>query len=92
MAPYSINAAKDGKAAVVIYRSDGDRIRLVILDMIMPDMGGGQTCDQLKAVDPDVNVLLSSGNSIDGQGTAILNRGATNLFKSLLTCNRYLKK
>ena len=75
-------AAKDGKEAVEIYRSDGDRIRLVILDMIMPDMGGGQTYDQLKEVDPGVNVLLSSGYSIDGQATAILNRG----------CNGFIQK
>ena len=79
---YAVLVAKDGKEAVEIYRSDGDRIRLVILDMIMPDMGGGQTYDQLKAVDPGVNVLLSSGYSIDGQATAILNRG----------CNGFIQK
>jgi len=79
---YAVLVAKDGKEAIEIYRSDGDRIRLVILDMIMPDMGGGQTYDQLKAVDPGVNVLLSSGYSIDGQATAILNRG----------CNGFIQK
>ncbi len=79
---YAVLVAKDGKEAVEIYRSDGDRIRLVILDMIMPDMGGGQTYDQLKEVDPGVNVLLSSGYSIDGQATAILNRG----------CNGFIQK
>jgi CheY-like chemotaxis protein len=79
---YAVLVAKDGKEAIEIYRSDGDRIRLVILDMIMPDMGGGQTYDQLKEVDPGVNVLLSSGYSIDGQATAILNRG----------CNGFIQK
>ncbi|MDX2454558.1 PAS domain S-box protein [Desulfosarcina sp.] len=79
---YAVLVAKDGKEAVEIYRSDGDRIRLVILDMIMPDMGGGQTYDQLKEVDPGANVLLSSGYSIDGQATAILNRG----------CNGFIQK
>ncbi len=79
---YAVLVVKDGKEAVEIYRSDGDRIRLVILDMIMPDMGGGQTYDQLKEVDPGVNVLLSSGYSIDGQATAILNRG----------CNGFIQK
>ena len=74
--------AKDGKEAVEIYWRDGDRIRLVILDMIMPDMGGGQTYDQLKELDPGVSVLLSSGYSIDGQATAILNRG----------CNGFIQK
>jgi two-component system cell cycle sensor histidine kinase/response regulator CckA len=48
---------------------------LVILDMVMPDMGGGETFDQLKAIDPDIKVLLSSGYSIDGQAREILRRG-----------------
>ena len=48
---------------------------MVILDMIMPGMGGGETFDALKAVGGEVKVLLSSGYSIDGQATEILNRG-----------------
>lgn len=48
---------------------------LVILDMIMPDMGGGQTYDRLKEINPDIKVILSSGYSINGQATEILERG-----------------
>ncbi|MBW2120183.1 MAG: response regulator, partial [Deltaproteobacteria bacterium] len=45
------------------------------LDMIMPEMGGGETYDKLKEINPQVKVLLSSGYSIDGQATDILKRG-----------------
>ena len=38
-------------------------------------MGGGETYDRLKEIDPQVNVLLSSGYSLDGQVTEILKRG-----------------
>ncbi|MBW2097133.1 MAG: PAS domain S-box protein [Deltaproteobacteria bacterium] len=55
---------------------------LVILDMIMPDMGGGETYDRLKEIHPDIKVLLSSGYSIDGQATEILKRG----------CNGFIQK
>ena len=79
---YAVLVAKGGKEAVEVYRNHGDRIRLVILDMIMPDMGGGKTYDQLKQIDPGVNVLLSSGYSINGQATAIMNRG----------CNGFIQK
>ena len=48
---------------------------LIILDMIMPDMGGGETFDRLKEIDPGIKVLLSSGYSINGQATEILDRG-----------------
>ncbi|WP_372677341.1 response regulator, partial [Desulfosarcina sp.] len=79
---YAVLVAKGGQEAVDIYRNHGDRISLVILDMIMPDMGGGKTYDQLKEIDPGIMVLLSSGYSINGQATTILNRG----------CNGFIQK
>jgi DNA-binding NtrC family response regulator len=39
---------------------------MVILDMIMPGMSGGEAFDRLREIDPQVLVLLSSGYSIDG--------------------------
>jgi PAS domain S-box-containing protein len=48
---------------------------MVLLDMVMPDMGGGETFDRMKEINPDIKVLLSSGYSIDGQATEILKRG-----------------
>jgi CheY-like chemotaxis protein len=38
-------------------------------------MGGGDTYDRLKELNPDIKVLLSSGYSINGQATKILERG-----------------
>jgi len=72
---YKVLVAKSGKAAVELYKSNKDEIEMVILDMIMPDMGGGDTYDKLKEINPDIKALLSSGYSIDGQATEILKRG-----------------
>lgn len=72
---YTVISARSGKEALDIYKDNQDTISLVILDMIMPDMGGGESYDQLKAINPDVKVLLSTGYSIDGQASEILNRG-----------------
>ncbi|HVO68235.1 MAG TPA: PAS domain S-box protein [Syntrophales bacterium] len=72
---YSVRSAKSGHEAVEIYRSDRDMIDLVILDMVMPDMGGGETFDLLKEVNPDVKVILSSGYSLNGQAIRIMERG-----------------
>jgi two-component system cell cycle sensor histidine kinase/response regulator CckA len=72
---YEVLTARSGKETIDIYRKAGDRIEMVILDMIMPDMGGGETFDRLKEIDPGVKVLLSSGYSINGQAQEILNRG-----------------
>ncbi|MBE9523404.1 MAG: PAS domain S-box protein [Proteobacteria bacterium] len=79
---YTVLEAKGGREAVKVYKANKDKIDLVILDMIMPDRGGGETYDQMKEIDPTVTVLLSSGYSIDGQATEILERG----------CNGFIQK
>jgi len=50
--------------------------------MIMPQLSGGETYDQIKKIKPDVKVLLSSGYSINGQASEILKRG----------CNGFIQK
>ena len=72
---YKVLKAKGGRETAEIYDANKDKIDLVILDMIMPDMGGGQTFDRIKEINPNVKVLLSSGYSIDGQARQILQRG-----------------
>ena len=72
---YSVLKAGSGLEAVEIYRENKEAIDLVILDMIMPEMGGGETYDNMKKINPIVKVLLSSGYSLDGQAAEILKRG-----------------
>ena len=48
---------------------------MVILDMIMPGMNGGEVYDRIKEINPHAKILLSSGYSIDGQAADILKRG-----------------
>jgi two-component system cell cycle sensor histidine kinase/response regulator CckA len=72
---YTVHTANSGEKAVAVYRAHKDDIDMVILDMIMPDLSGGETYDQLKKINPHVKVLLSSGYSIDSQTSEILKRG-----------------
>ena len=72
---YEVLTASDGAEAIALYRRARERIVVVILDMVMPGMSGGETFDQLKAIDPGVKVLLSSGYNLDGQAREILERG-----------------
>ncbi len=72
---YSVMTAHDGREAIETYREKKDLIDMVILDLIMPGIGGGETFDQLKEINPDVKVLLSSGYSINGQASSIIKRG-----------------
>jgi len=72
---YEVLIAKSGQEAIELYRIKQKKIDLVILDMVMPEMGGGDTYDRLRDVNPDIKVLLSSGYSIDGHAEKILSRG-----------------
>jgi len=72
---YQVITVNSGQEALEIFASGPDRIHLVILDMVMPKLGGGETYDRLKAIDPDVRVILSSGYGIDGEASEILRKG-----------------
>jgi two-component system, cell cycle sensor histidine kinase and response regulator CckA len=72
---YQVVTAATGKEAVAAYQKLGHTVDLVILDMMMPVMGGARTFDFLKSLNPDVKVLLSSGYSVDGEVRELLERG-----------------
>ena len=72
---YEVLSARSGPEAIELYQKNADKIDLVIMDMIMPGMGGGETFDRLKGINCDIKVLLSSGYSINGQASKILERG-----------------
>ncbi len=72
---YKVLVARSGKEAIEYYEPKRDKIDMVILDMIMPGMNGGEVYDRIKEINPHAKILLSSGYSIDGQAADILKRG-----------------
>jgi CheY-like chemotaxis protein len=82
---YTVLAAKNGKEAVDIFKANKNKIKMIILDIIMPDMGGGEVYDKIKAINPDVKVLLSSGYSVDGQAIELLERGCKGFMQKPFT-------
>lgn len=76
---YSVIIAHGGKEALDILRTrfPSGPPDLVILDMIMPHIGGGEAYDRMKEVYPSIKVLLSSGYSIDGEAKEIMGRGCS---------------
>jgi two-component system, cell cycle sensor histidine kinase and response regulator CckA len=75
MLGYNIYAAGSGQEALAIYSERGDEIDLVVMDMIMPGIGGGKTFDYLKGINPNVKVILASGYSVNGEARSIMERG-----------------
>ena len=89
---YKVLMARNGKEAIEIYKQNKDEIALVILDLIMPEMGGGEAFDKLKQIDSNVKILLSSGYSIDGQATDILKRGCDGFIQKPFKLNELSNK
>jgi CheY-like chemotaxis protein len=79
---YTVFPAGSGEEALKIFSDRQKQIDLVILDMIMPHLGGSEVYDRLRALKPEIKVLLSSGYSLTGQAQEILDRG----------CNAFIQK
>jgi signal transduction histidine kinase/CheY-like chemotaxis protein len=79
---YKVLIAGSGREAIETYEKNKEKIDIVLLDMIMPNMSGGETYDKLKEINPDVKVLLASGYSMIGTATEIMDRG----------CNGFIQK
>ncbi len=72
---YKVLPAGNGQDAIDIYAAHKKTIDLVILDMIMPGMTGGDVFARLKEIDPNIKAILSSGYSLDNQGKRIMDSG-----------------
>jgi two-component system, cell cycle sensor histidine kinase and response regulator CckA len=89
---YRALRAKSGSEAVEVFRRNRDIIDLVILDVVMPEMGGGETYDRLKGIDPGIKVLLSSGYSLNGEAGVIMKRGCDGFIQKPFKVEKLSKK
>ncbi len=72
---YDIVTASDGRKAVEYYKRHSHEIDLVVLDMVMPELGGRDCFRALKEINPDVKAILSTGYSLDSATQEVLNEG-----------------
>jgi len=72
---YKIILAKDGFEALRIYQQIGAQIGLVILDFFLPALDGDAVFEELQAINPNVNVVLSSGFAEQTKLGGMLARG-----------------
>ena len=79
---YQVLTAQGGNEALEILKNQKTKIHLVLLDIIMPEMGGEETFDRIKQIDPNIKILLSSGYSINGLASEMISRG----------CNGFVQK
>jgi PAS domain S-box-containing protein len=58
---YQVLTASSGEEALSVFQGKRDKIDLVVLDLIMPGMGGEKCLRELRALDPGIKVIISSG-------------------------------
>jgi len=68
--------AEDGRKALEEFQRHRGEISLVVLDLVMPEMDGSETYRELRKMDPEVNVLISSGFTNDEIVEELLADGA----------------
>jgi len=79
---YSVLAAKSGFEALKTYERNRSNIDIVVIDMIMPGMNGRELFDQLRAIEPSLRTLVSTGYSVEGEVSDLMIRG----------CKGYIQK
>jgi CheY-like chemotaxis protein len=73
---YMVYPAINGEDALAVYAAHQEEISLVILDIIMPKMGGKEAFLQLRELAPDLKVLFCSGFSSEGTNDELMKLGA----------------
>ncbi|HQB31033.1 MAG TPA: CHASE4 domain-containing protein [Syntrophales bacterium] len=89
---YRVRSAQSGPEALRIYEASEYGIDLVVLDMIMPGMGGGETFERLKEMNPKVKVLLASGYSLNGEAEQIFKKGCRGFLQKPFTKGELSRK
>jgi len=84
---YSVSLCINGAEAVEYFKDSHQDIDLVILDLIMPVLNGPDTFRELKAIDPDVKVLISSGFSQNETTNGLVDEGALGLLSKPFKIN-----
>jgi signal transduction histidine kinase len=74
---YDTLEAEGGSQALDVYRERRRDLRAVVLDMVMPGMNGRATLAAMRAVNPEIPVLLMSGYTINEDIQAVLDDGAS---------------
>jgi len=86
---YCVMAASSGKEALDIYNTHRDSIALVILDIIMPDMGGQETFTRLKTINKDIKVIVASGYGRQHQADSLIAEGCKGFLQKPFTINAF---
>ena len=87
---HEVISVGDGAEAIEVYKNDPD-IKLVILDLIMPIMSGKDTYLKLKEIDPNLDIVISSGFRKDKQIDEMVELGISGFLQKPYTIEEMKK-
>ncbi|MGE0369416.1 MAG: PAS domain S-box protein, partial [Candidatus Dadabacteria bacterium] len=88
---YRVLVAKNGAEAVALYAQHGNEVAAVLLDMAMPVMDGPSTIIALKAMNPEVRIIGSSGQASNGGVAKAVGAGVNHFVPKPYTAETLLK-
>ncbi|MCR5374022.1 MAG: response regulator [Lachnospiraceae bacterium] len=80
--------ARDGKEAVTLYAKE--KIDVVFLDIVMPQIDGIEAVKQIKAIDDNANIVMVSSVGTQGQIKAAIEAGAKDFIQKPFVSNQIL--
>jgi two-component system, cell cycle sensor histidine kinase and response regulator CckA len=89
---FKVLAAMSGKNAIELYRSAKDQIEVIILDMIMPEMGGFEAFNIIRQINPEAKFVLSSGYSLSEDVVQMLSVGGVEFLQKPFSPDEMLRK
>jgi CheY-like chemotaxis protein len=89
---YTVLTATNGKEALVVYEKEKKAISLVLLDLVMPEMGGSRCLAELLRINPEVKVIIASGYMADLSVQSALESGAREFVSKPFRVNEMLQK
>jgi len=78
---YHVLTANSGENALIAMQEEKEQIALVILDLMMPGMGGEKCLAEILKIAPDMKVLIASGYAASTSQQDIIRAGATDFIQ-----------
>jgi len=88
---YNVLAANNGADAVALYDQNKDKIKVILMDMMMPVMDGEASIREIRKINPEVKVIVVSGLADKDKVSKLERTHAHILLQKPYTANRLLK-
>ena len=72
---FKVHLAVNGKHAIQVYKANQDKIDMVLLDLVMPEMGGKETFKKLREIDSDLKIIFTSGYGPNDRPDIVSSKG-----------------